>query len=160
MLSIIVAMSQNRVIGLNNQLPWHLSEDLKNFKKITMGHTIVMGRKTFDSIAKALPGRTNVILTSDPSYHAEGIQVIHNFDALVKLGKTEEEVFIIGGAKVYEQSLKYVNNIYMTLIKKDFTGDAFFPEIDFVKKFKIVEESEVFISKNGLPYQFIVAQRN
>lgn len=166
-LSIIVAMSKNRVIGYKNELPWHLPEDLKRFKKITMGHPIVMGRKTFESIGRPLPGRENIVITRNKDYQAEGITVIHDFNSILKYQNTndqrpttEDEVFIIGGAEIFKLALPNTNNVYLTLIHKEFEGDTFFPELDLEKDFKISEKSEIFHSKNfNLPYQYITANR-
>lgn len=156
MISIIVAMSQNRVIGRESQIPWHLSEDLKRFKQITMGHPVIMGRKTFESIGKPLPGRENIVLTRDVHFHHPGIKVIHSLDEILN---TNSELFIIGGAEIYCQVLSRTDKIYLTLIDDEFEGDAFFPEINW-NDFEIVEKTEILYSeKDQLPYQFITAVR-
>lgn len=160
MLSIIVAISQNHVIGKDNQLPWHLSEDLKHFKKTTMGHPIIMGRKTFESIGKPLPGRENVVITRNANYAPKGVTVLHDLSKLKDWQTSDKEYFIIGGSEIYKLCLPYVNTLYLTKILKDYEGHAHFPEIDFEHEFQVVEESAKFTSeKNGLPYQFIKAQR-
>ena len=160
MLSLIVAMSQNRVIGHKNQLPWHLSEDLKHFKKTTMGHAMVMGRKTFESIGKPLPGRKTIILTSNPNYHPAGTEVLHSLADIIKLKAAPEECFIVGGATLYEQMLVHCERLYLTLIKQDYEGDAYFPDFDLVQDFQIIEESPLqFSDPAQIPYQFVVAER-
>jgi len=127
-ISMIVAMSKNRVIGKDNGMPWHLSDDLKNFKKITIGKTIIMGRRTYDSIGKALPGRKNVILSR--SLKDKDILVFDNLEnALVDVGN-EEEIFIIGGQDIYSQTINKANKLYLTTINDDIEGDKFFPYFD------------------------------
>lgn len=159
-LSIIVAMSQNRVIGKDNKLPWHLSEDLKRFKKITMGHPIIMGRKTYESIGRPLPGRENIVITRNPEFKAEGVTIVHSLEEAVKRKDPKEELFIIGGAEIYKSALPQVDKLYITRIEKDFDGDVFFPEIDKKKDFKVIEESQKLISeKNQLPYLFLTFRR-
>jgi len=124
-ISMIVAMSKNRVIGKDNIMPWHLSDDLKNFKKITIGKTIIMGRMTYDSIGKALPGRKNVILSR--SLKDKNILVFDNLEnALVDAGN-KEEIFIIGGQDIYSQTINKANKLYLTTINDEIEGDKFFP---------------------------------
>lgn len=161
MLSLIVAMSQNRVIGKNNQLPWHLSEDLRRFKQITMGHPIVMGRKTFDSIGKPLPGRENIVITRDKNFREENVTVMHSVEDFLKwAAKQSREIFVIGGAEIFRLVLPHAQKIYLTLIEKDFDGDVFLPMIDLKKDFLVVEETPVSMSqKENLPYRFITAKR-
>ncbi|EKD41996.1 MAG: hypothetical protein ACD_73C00399G0001 [uncultured bacterium] len=158
-LSLIVAMSRNNIIGLDNALPWRLPEDLKHFKKTTMGHTIVMGRKTFDSIKKPLPGRKNIVLTRDLDFKAEGVEVIHDFKAWIKLQPEEDEIFVVGGAAVYELTWPYIKQIYLTLIDRDYKGDTFFPFTNPLEGFTIVADTGPLISQTGLPYRIIQAQR-
>lgn len=160
-LSLIVAMSQNRVIGKNNKLPWHLPEDLKQFKKITMGHPIIMGRKTFESIGKPLPGRENIVITRDSSYRAEGIRVTHSLQEAIQSFKVQDELFVIGGADIFKIALPFAHKIYLTLIAKNIEGDTFFPELNWKKEFKKMEESPLLLSeKEKLPYQFITLVRS
>lgn len=130
-ISLIVAMASNRVIGLNNQMPWHLSADLKKFKKITMGSPILMGRKTYESIGRPLPGRTNIIVSRNPDYQQEGCLVFNDLDmAIKKACESAKEVFVIGGSDLYETILPIADTIYLTIINREFHGDAFFPDID------------------------------
>ena len=131
-ISLIVAMASNRVIGLNNKMPWHLSADLKKFKKITMGSPILMGRKTHESIGKPLPGRANIIISRNLDYRQEGCLVFNDLKtALDQTCTNAEEIFVIGGSDLYEAILPMADAIYLTLINKVFEGDTFFPEIDF-----------------------------
>ncbi|GAB4116126.1 MAG: dihydrofolate reductase DfrA [Sideroxydans sp.] len=129
-LSIIVAMAKNRTIGVNNTLPWRCPEDLKHFKTLTMGHHMIMGRKTFDSIGKALPGRTTVVVTRDRNLKIEGCLVAHSLQDAIKLCSTDAEIFIVGGADIYAQSLALADSLYITEIQQDVQGDAHFPEFD------------------------------
>ncbi|OHA46286.1 MAG: hypothetical protein A3A80_04205 [Candidatus Terrybacteria bacterium RIFCSPLOWO2_01_FULL_44_24] len=129
-ISVIVAFSRNRVIGNNNTLPWHLPEDLKRFRELTYGHTVIMGRKTHESIGKVLPGRTNIIITSKEDYKAEGCIIAGSLDEAIKIADGDSEVFIIGGANVYKQAMAIADRLYVTFIKEEFEGDAFFPEIN------------------------------
>jgi len=130
-ISLIVAMASNRVIGLNNKMPWHLSADLKKFKKITMGSPVLMGRKTHESIGRPLPGRTNMILSRNPDYRQDGCLVFNDLEtALEKACENADEIFVIGGSDLYEAILPIADTIYLTIIHREFQGDAFFPDID------------------------------
>lgn len=130
-ISLIVAISQNRVIGRDNKMPWHLSADLKRFRAITMNSPILMGRKTFESIGKPLDGRTNLILSSNPNYQPQGCFVYHSLEsALNEAKKYGDELFIIGGAKLYNITLPLAQKLYLTEIKAEFDGDTFFPELN------------------------------
>lgn len=129
--SLIVAMTEGRVMGKDNELPWHLPQDLKRFRKLTTGYPIVMGRKTFESIGRLLPDRENIILTRQPDYGAPGATVFASLDeVLVHFEGRTDELFIIGGAQVYRCALSRVDQIYMTLIHEPITGDVYFPEFD------------------------------
>ena len=156
-LSAIVAMSQNRVIGKNNQLPWHLPADLKHFKTLTTGNTILMGRKTYESIGKPLPNRTNIILTRDPHYQIAGGIVIHHFAEALPYVKSEDtqappELFIIGGAQLYQQLLPQVKYVYLTLIHRDFSGDTYFPILD--KRYWKELECITHLADKANPYNY------
>lgn len=137
-LSIIVACAQNMAIGKDNNLLWHLSDDLKRFKSLTSGHTVVMGRRTFDSLPKKpLPKRRNIVLTHDPDFHFEvpatatgSLQVAHSIPQVLQMVEGEEETFIIGGAAIYRAFLPMVSNLYLTWVYRDFDADVFFPPID------------------------------
>lgn len=130
-ISLIVAMSENRVIGRDNKMPWHLSADLKRFKAITMNSPILMGRKTFESIGRPLIGRTNMVLSHNMAFHAEGCLVFPTMElALAQAANYGRELFIIGGATLYEKALPFAQRIYLTQIETFFDGDTFFPAID------------------------------
>ena len=138
-LSLIVAMAKNRTIGLDGAMPWHIPEDLKFFKRVTMGHPVIMGRKTYQSIGAALPGRTNIVVTRNKDFEAADADVVHDLsEALTKAKATEElwrpdggreEIFVIGGADIYGQALPEAQRIYMTEVHQEHPGDAFFPEL-------------------------------
>jgi len=129
-ISLIVAMACNRVIGADNKMPWHLSADLKRFKKITMGNPILMGRKTHESIGKALPGRTNIVISRNSNYQAQGCQVFTDINSALESFTACVEIFVIGGASLYEMMLPQADSIYLTQIHQAFSGDTYFPEID------------------------------
>src|ERR1700749_361938 len=130
--SIIVAIGENNAIGKNNQLLWHLPADLKHFKVITSGHTIIMGRKTFDSDGKPLPNRRNIVVTRQ-DIRIQGCEVVKSIDEAIALCEGEDEVFIGGGAEIYRQAMDKTDRIYLTIVHKMFDADTFFPEIDFKK---------------------------
>ena len=130
-LSIIVAKSKNAVIGNNGRLPWHLSEDLKRFKSITMGKPIIMGRVTYESIGKPLPGRDNIILTRRSNYVKEGIIITRSPDEALKSARDSDEVMVIGGGEIYKEFIARVNRLYITHVDLNIDGDAFFPKIDY-----------------------------
>jgi len=127
--SLIVAMAQNRVIGRNNALPWRLSPDLKRFRRITMGHPIVMGRKTYESIGRPLDGRKNIVISRNPDFRPDGVTVASSIDQALALA-SDNEIMIIGGADIYKQTLPRADRIHFTLIHESFDGDAYFPEIN------------------------------
>jgi dihydrofolate reductase len=156
--SQIAAMSENRVIGKNNQLLWHIPGDLKHFKNITSGHTVIMGRKTFDSVGKPLPKRRNIIITRQ-NIEIDGCEVVHSIKAALALCKNEDEVFIVGGAEIYKQSLHLTNRIYLTIIHHQFNGDSFFPEISRNEWKEVSHENHPADDKNAFPYSFITYQR-
>ncbi|MEW5552371.1 dihydrofolate reductase [Peribacillus frigoritolerans] len=160
MISLIVAMDQNRVIGKNNKLPWHLPADLQYFKKVTMGHPIVMGRKTFESIGRVLPGRENVIVTRNQEFKAEGCVVLHDI-AQIKMfaDNHEEEVFVIGGAEIFKEILPFTDRLYITEIHETFEGDTFFPEIDENEWDEIFSNQGSIDEKNRFAHDFIILQK-
>lgn len=159
--SIIVAMANNNAIGKDNKMPWHLPADLKHFRQLTTGHYIIMGRKTYESIGKPLPNRTSVIITRNTDYKAEGGVVVESIEeALEKAkGAGEKEVFIIGGAQIYEQTISMANRIYLTKIDADFEADTFFPKLS--KEWKEAGKKEVFSpdEKNAYTYSFLTLER-
>jgi len=161
--SILVAMAKNRVIGRNNALPWQLSPDLKRFKQLTMGHHIVMGRKTYESIGRPLPGRTSVIVTRQSDYQAPGTIVVGSIAEALKVcseGKEmDQECFVIGGAEIYQQALGLCQRMYVTEIQQEFDGDALFPEFDQREWHEISREKHRLAEDDGLEYHFVVLDR-
>jgi len=129
-LSLIVAFANNNVIGINNTLPWHLPEDLKRFRALTTGHHIIMGRKTYESLGRLLPGRTTVIVTRNKGYKLEGALIAHSLQEAMDLCQNDLEPFVIGGAELYQDALKFANQLYITEVDLAVAGDAFFPAID------------------------------
>ncbi|MBR0583177.1 type 3 dihydrofolate reductase [Bacillus altitudinis MN12] len=159
MISMIVATGKDRVIGKDNQMPWHLPADLAYFKKVTSGHTIVMGRKTFESIGRALPNRRNIVLTTSSSFQAEGCEVVHSIDDILTIAKTEEELLIIGGSKLYEEMMLYADRLYITHIHHSFEGDRFFPYYDEDDWTVVSREKGHRDEKNPYNYEFVVYDR-
>jgi dihydrofolate reductase len=160
-LSLIAAVANNRIIGNQNKLPWHLPADLKYFKSVTMGHHIIMGRKTFESIGggRPLPGRTSIIITKQSGYKAEGCIVVHSLEEALNAAKHDNEPFVIGGADIFKQSLEIADKIYLTKIHHDFEGDIFFPKMEFNKWNLIVCEEHDADEKNKYPYTFLTYVR-
>jgi dihydrofolate reductase len=156
-LSLIVAFAKNNVIGLNNTLPWHLPEDLKRFKALTMGHHIIMGRKTYESLGRLLPGRATVIVTRNKHYQVEGALVAHSLADAIHLCKNDDEVFIIGGAELYIDGLKLANQLYVTEIDLGVEGDAFFPVFNAMQWKEIQREAHK--SEKGLTFSYVIYQR-
>jgi dihydrofolate reductase len=157
-ISFVVAMARNRVIGHDNGLPWRLPADLRHFKSVTMGKPIIMGRKTFESIGRPLPGRANIVVTRDPAYQAEGCVVAHSIEAALAAAGDAEEVMVIGGADFYRQLLPRADRIYLTLIDAEFAGDASFPELDPVQWQERSREDHAPDADNPYPYSFIVLE--
>jgi dihydrofolate reductase len=158
-LSIIVAMDRNRVIGKGDALPWHISSDLKNFKKITMGKPIVMGRKTHESIGRPLPGRENIILTRDKTYQVEGCTVLHSMDEIFEHCKNVEEVMITGGSEIYKLSLEQASRLYLTEVHTEIEGDTYFPEFDRDEWDEVSREDFEADEKNEFDYSFVLLER-
>lgn len=152
MLSIIVCHDQNRVIGYKNNMPWHLPNDLKRLKALTTGNTIVMGRKTYESLGKALPNRRNVVITRDESFKPNDADVIHSIEEINAL---EGHVYIFGGQNLYEQTIDMVEDMYITVIENKYPGDAFFPEYTF-EDFTVESiEEGALDEKNIVPHHFM-----
>lgn len=159
-ISLIVAMASNRAIGLNNQMPWHLSADLKRFKQITMGHPIIMGRLTFEAIGRPLPGRTNIIVSRNPSYQQEGYVIVDSIEAAINHGcRLADEVFVIGGATLYEATLPLADSLYITQINQDFEGDTFFPDFDRNNWTEVAREDVMDDANVGFDYSFLKLQK-
>ena len=157
-ISLIWAMDKNQLIGKDNQMPWHLPSELAYFRRVTTGHPIVMGRKTYESIGKPLPKRTNIVITRNPEYAPEGCVVVHAIEeVLERYGG--ETVFIIGGAQIYRAFLPYAEKLYVTRIEHEFTGDEYFPSIDWSKWRLISEEQGVKDEKKPYLATFQVYER-
>jgi dihydrofolate reductase len=159
MISFLFAMGKNRVIGKDNGMPWHLPADLARFKKMTMGHTVVMGRKTHESIGKALPGRKNIVVTKSMDYKAEGCIVVHSVNEAREYFDDNEEIFVIGGTQLFNAFYPYADRLYVTYINQEFAGDTFFPEIEDAEWKRISIEKGVKNEKNQYDYSFIVYER-
>lgn len=157
MISLMVAHDPNRVIGKDNQLPWHIPEDLAYFKKHTIGKGMVMGRNTFESIGRPLPKRRNIIVTRNESYVAEGADIVHSLKDAIELAKeVHDEIMVIGGEQIFRSILPDADRLYITLIKKSFDGDTFFP--DYGDEWLLTSESEEQVS-NGIPFSYLVFDR-
>ncbi len=159
-ISIIVAVAgSKRVIGRAGGMPWNIPEELKRFREITMGHPIIMGRRTHESIGRVLPGRTNIVISRDPSYQTEGIIVAHSLEEALEMAKNQpgsEEVFVIGGGEIYKQALPLADKLYLTVIDQEIEGDTFFPDYSDFKK--VVWQSEEQES-DGFKYRFLELER-
>lgn len=153
-LSIIVAIANNNVIGINNTLPWHLPEDLKRFRALTTGHHIIMGRKTYESLGRLLPNRTTLIVTRNKNYHVEGALIAHSLKSAIELCKADSEPFLIGGAELYKDGIKLANKLYLTQVNTTVAGDAFFADID-LNDWSLVEKKD-HIAASGLEYSDLV----
>lgn len=155
-LSVVAAMASNRVIGINNTLPWHLPADLKHFRAVTMGKPVIMGRKTYESIGKPLPGRENIIVTRNLEWSAEGCVVVHSLqEAIARVrSSSHPEACIIGGSDIYQQALAYADLLYLTEIDAVFQGDAFFPERDATQWEELSRESHIH-PEQGWQYHFV-----
>lgn len=158
-LSIIVAMDQKGVIGLNNALPWRLSADLKNFKAVTMGKPVIMGRKTWESIGKPLPGRDNVIITRNPSYRADGCIVCHSLEEALQRYANVPEVVIIGGHDIFQSALARTDVLYLTDVHADVEGDTWFPVFDRTEWHQLSQQDFAADEKNQYPFTFSVLER-
>ncbi len=159
-ISFVVAIAENNAIGKDNGLLWHLPTDLKHFKQITNGHTIIMGRKTFDSMGKPLPNRRNIVITRNADLKIEGAEVTTSLDDALALCKTEEEVFIIGGAEIYKEALDKTDRIYLTTVHQRFEGDAYFPELDRNKWVETAREEHQPDEKNNIAFTFSTLEAN
>ena len=161
MLSIIVAVAKDNVIGKDNKLLWRLSNDLKNFKKTTMGHTIIMGRKTFESLPKILPGRKHIVLTRDKSFIApsEMVEVFNSVKQLLDSLNPQNEYFVIGGGEIYKALMPYSEKLYLTKVKEVFEGDTYFPEIDNSQWKEISRIVGTVDEKNSIPHSFLILEK-
>lgn len=161
MLSIIVSKAKNNVIGKNNELIWHLQEDLKRFKELTIGHTMIMGRKTFESLGGILPNRKHIVFTNNPDFKVENenVEIVHSMLQIQEYIENKEENFVIGGAMIYNLLMPYVTKMYVTQINKDCDGDAFFPRIDDEKWKEIERISGIKDKDNNIDYEFLTYER-
>ena len=158
-ISLIVAMDQNRVIGKDNDLPWRIPSDLKYVKKITYGHPIILGRKNFDSIGRALPGRRNIILTRDNALSIDNCEMAHCIQDVFDMCQHEEEIFIFGGEQIYHMFMPYVEKMYITKIHHEFDGDTYFPDIDFNKWDETSVTKGVIDNQNPYTYYYHVYEK-
>ncbi len=160
-LYIIVAIANNNVIGNENRLIWHLPADLKHFKNLTMGHTMIMGRKTYESIGQPLKGRKTIIVTRQQDYQAPGCQIAHSLDDAIRMAKDEKEVFVAGGAQIYQQVIDHpaLKKMFVTRIYANFDGDSFFPAIDPEKWEPIDREDHDADEKNQYRYSFFTYKK-
>lgn len=157
-ISMIAAVAKNLAIGKDNKLLWHIPEDLKRFKELTKGHAVVMGNKTFESLGRPLPQRTNIVIAKDENYKADGCVVVHSLDDAIEAAKKSEsdEIFIIGGGSIYAQFLPRADKLYITKVDKEFDGDVFFPAYGHLfKKITFRQEGE----HNGLKYTFLELEK-
>ncbi|MDZ4994238.1 dihydrofolate reductase [Clostridium perfringens] len=160
MFSIIVAKSINNIIGVNNSMPWNIPSDLKRFKELTMGKKILMGRKTFESLPCVLPGRTHLVLTTNKnfSYDHKDVIIYNDLKELIEEYKDiKEEIFVIGGGKIYSELLKYASKLYITEVLKEFEGDTYFPQVDYSKWIKTYESS--IYEENTIVFKFLNYKR-
>lgn len=158
-LSLIAAMSRNRVIGVDNRLPWNLPEDLRNFKRITMGKPILMGRKTFESIGRPLPGRKNIVITRNRNYRTSPeCFIFHSIDAALEQTRHHKELIVIGGASFYEQLLPLADRLYLTVVDTTVSGDTFFPSFD-TSLWTEIECRYVSAKKSRLPFRIVTLER-
>jgi len=157
-ISLIAALAQNGVIGLDNRLPWHLPADLKRFKALTMGHSLVMGRKTFESIGRPLPGRSILVVSRNPDYAPPGVRVVHSVDEALA-GAGDEEVFVAGGGEIFRQTIGRAGRIYLTRIGKEFPGDTFFPAVDETGWRLLEKEDHQATEETPFAYSFEVWER-
>jgi dihydrofolate reductase len=152
-------MGTNRVIGLGNKLPWHMPADLKRFKAVTMGKPLIMGRKTWESIGRPLPGRRNIVVTRDASYRAEGAEIVYSLDEAIDLTRPVEEIFVIGGADLFAQALPRADRLYLTIIEHAFQGTVYFPPVDPLQWRETSHEEHDSDPQNLYPYRFVVMER-
>lgn len=156
-ISIIAAIGKNRELGKKNKLLWHIPDDLPRFKKLTLGHPIVMGRKTFESIGRPLPNRTNIVVTRDSSYEVEGVVVVHSIEKAIEEAKKKdkEEIFVIGGGQIYEQALPFADRLYLTIVDAQAEADTYFPDYSEFKKIISEEKNE----SEDLRYSYLILEK-
>ena len=152
-------MAENRVIGVNNTLPWRLPADLQHFRQLTTGHHVIMGRRNYESIGKPLPDRTNIVVTRNPQYRAPGCQVKHSLAEALHDIQDDPEIFIIGGSEIYRQSISTADRIYLTLVHAEINGDTFFPEFDPMEWDETGRTRREADEKNPYPCSFVIYDR-
>lgn len=158
-ITMIAAASANNVLGKDNQLIWHIPDDLKRFKKLTSGHAIIMGRKTFESMPKALPNRINIVITKNKNYQATDALVCHSMKEAFELAGDDEQPFIIGGGQIYTAGMAWADKIELTRIHQDFEGDTFFPEIDKQQWEIIMQDEYPKTEENPIPFSYITYKK-
>ena len=158
-IALIAAMAENRVIGHANQLPWRLPADLKHFKQLTLNKPVIMGRNTFESIGRPLPERSNIVVTRDRDYRAEGCRVVHSIEQAVRAAAGHEEAMVIGGAELYRQMLERAERLYLTLVKAEVEGDALFPELESGQWRETAREAHRADDRNEYDYDFVTLER-
>lgn len=157
--SIVAAVAENGAIGKNNALPWHLPADLKHFRRLTLGHPIIMGRRNYESIGRALPDRTNIVITRHMDFHAPGCIVVPALDAAFAAADAADEVFVVGGADIYAQTMARVDRLHLTLVHANVPGDVFFPAIDWAVWRETARESHQPDARHAYAYSFVTFER-
>jgi len=150
MIALVVAMAGNNAIGKDNQLLWHISEDLQFFKKLTLGGTVIMGRKTYESIGRPLPKRRNIVITRTESYLADGAEIVHSLEEALSISESDEKVFIIGGGEIYRQAISFADMLYITKVDRTYDADTFFPDIEY-SQWKEVDRVDF---ERGVTYEY------
>lgn len=164
-ISLLVAMSRNRVIGRDNALPWHLPEDLRFFKRVTMGKPVVMGRTTYDSIGKPLVDRENIVITRNPDFDADGVHIVNSIEEALALSvqlaapEQDPEIMVIGGGQIFEQTLPIAHRIYLTQINADIDGDVYFPQFSRDQWHEVARENMPATEKNPFTWSFLILER-
>ena len=164
-IAMIAAVAENNAIGINNKMPWYLPGDLRYFKAVTMGKPIIMGRKTFDSLRKPLPGRTNIVITRDKDWSHEGVKVVHSLQDAISLAEDvalingNDELMVIGGAEIYRQALPQADRLYLTRVYQSFKGDAFFPELNDAEWQEVAREDQHSEDEEPLKFSYLVLER-
>jgi len=159
MISIIAALAENRVIGVRNTLPWRLPNDLKHFRRLTIGHAVIMGRKNYESIGKPLPERTNIVVTRNRDYRAAGCLIAHSVDEALKIAKDDPEIFVIGGADIFRETLPQADRLYLTEVHAVVPGDVYFPEFDQGEWRERSRERHEPDERHAYAYSFVVFER-
>ncbi|MBM4002607.1 MAG: dihydrofolate reductase [Planctomycetes bacterium] len=158
-LSMIVAMDRGRLIGREGGLPWRLSADLRRFKQLTMGHHLIMGRATFESIGRVLPGRTTIVLSRSPDYRSAGVLIAPGLDQALRLCQGDSEVFVVGGGQIYAEAMSRVDRIYLTIVDAELAGDTWFPTLECARWQMVLDERHAADEKNEYPHTFRILDR-